>query len=78
MYDLECSESVVLTGKHGTERHVWFRGQANNIIYLVRAQIVVGVLTVNVVVVHIAPAHKQVTAFNTPSNTQQRPFKCLL
>ncbi len=73
---LECSESVVLTGKYRTEREVWFRWQANNIIDLVRADVVIGLLAVYIVVIHIAPTHKQVTPFNTP-RTQNRDQEVL-
>ena len=54
---LEHPECVILTGQHrgqGDIRSRWSRGETENIIDLVGAKIVVGVLAVDVMVVAVA------------------------
>lgn len=51
---LEHSECVILAGQYGGRGDIGRRGETENIIDLVRAEIVVGVLAVDVMVVGVA------------------------
>lgn len=68
---LKHSECVVLTGKHRAEWCIWGWGKTQDIVDSVGAEVVVGVLAVDVMVIDVTTTDKQIGALNMPDSVHE-------
>ena len=60
------AQCAVLAGQDGANRPVLTKGEGKNVIDLIRAEEIVSVFAVDVVIVHVGAADKQTAAIHTP------------
>lgn len=63
---LQDSQRVILAGQHRMESACFRGGETQDVIDLVRAEVVVGIFAVNIVIVDVVPAHKEMVALDRP------------
>ena len=73
MFNLEQSKRAVLASQYGTKRFsLGRRRETENIIDLIRAEIIVQVLAVKVAIVYIWSTHQQVGSLNMPAREREQ------